>query len=67
VSNIVEIEAAIEKLPSQQVEQLARWLEEHRQRRKAPAPIDRWLRRARGAARPGTTTAEVMNRTRGEE
>ena len=28
--------------------------------------VDRWLATARGAARPGVTTDEVMNLTRGE-
>jgi hypothetical protein len=67
MSNIAEIEAAIENLPDPQVDQLARWLEEFRRRRATPPAVDRWLERARGTALPGTTTKDVMAQTRGEE
>ncbi|MFN0051776.1 MAG: hypothetical protein ACKV0T_06275 [Planctomycetales bacterium] len=67
MSTIAEIEAAIEHLPPEQVEELAIWLETHRARRAAPSPADTWLTRARGAARAGVTTAEVMALTRGDE
>ncbi len=67
MNNITEIEAAIEKLPEAQVEQLARWLETLRLRRMTPPPVETWLQRARGAAVSGATTDEVMNLTRGEE
>lgn len=67
MSNIAEIEAAIEKLPVPQVDQLARWLEDFRQRRPTPPPVESWLARARGAAIPGVKTQDVMNLTRGEE
>jgi hypothetical protein len=67
MSTIAEIEAAIEHLPASQVEELANWLEAHRARRAAPLPADAWLTRARGAARRGVTTAEVMALTRGDE
>jgi predicted aspartyl protease len=33
----------------------------------APLPVETWLKQARGAARPGVTTAEVMALTRGED
>ena len=67
MSTITEIESAIEQLPARQVAELAAWLAEHRARL-FPAPsADDWLKRARGAARPGVTTAEVMSLTRGEE
>jgi len=67
VSTISEIEAAIEKLPVRQVDQLADWLREFRQRR-APAPsLESWLGKAKGAAIPGTRTQEVMKLSRGEE
>jgi len=33
----------------------------------APLPAETWLKQARGAARPGVTTAEVMALTRGNE
>ena len=64
---VAEIEAAIENLPAQQVEELAIWLEEYRARRAEPLPAEAWLKQARGAARPGVTTAEVMALTRGDE
>ncbi len=65
--SIVEIENAIEKLPAQQMEQLADWLEALRARRATPPLVEAWLQRARGAAVAGTTTANVMALTRGEE
>jgi hypothetical protein len=67
MSSIIEIEAAIEKLPEPEVEQLANWLAAHRQRREAAPPVEGWLQRARGAATPGVTTKNVMTLTRGEE
>ena len=67
MSNIAEIEAAIEKLPEPQVAQLAHWLEKLRQRRTASPPVENWLKHARGAARPDAKTQEVLNLTRGEE
>jgi cytochrome c553 len=67
MSNITEIEAAIEKLPDPQVEQLAHWLETLRQRRAKRPPVESWLQRARGAAIPGARTKDVMALTRGEE
>ena len=66
MSNIAEIEAAIESLPDLQVEQLARWLERFRQRRGANPPVESWLKHARGAALPGTKTDDVIALTRGE-
>jgi hypothetical protein len=67
MSTIAEIEAAIEKLPSPQVEELAHWLDMLRQRRATPPACDDWFKRARGAAREGVTTAAVMAMTRGEQ
>lgn len=67
MSSIAEIEQAIEKLPDQQVEQLANWLEALRVKRATPSPVEDWLGNARGAARPTATTAEVMSLTRGAE
>jgi hypothetical protein len=66
MSTIGEIEAAIEKLPDPQVNELAAWLEELRGRRTVPAPVEAWLSRARGGARPGATTTDVLALTRGE-
>jgi len=67
MSSIAEIESAIEKLPAPEVDKLAGWLEKLRVRRATPPPVESWLQRARGAARPGTTTANVMAITRGVE
>jgi len=67
MSSIVEIEKAIEKLPGPQVDELAGWLEMFRVKRAKALPVENWLERARGAARPGETTAKVMALTRGEE
>lgn len=67
MSNIKEIEAAIENLPAQQVDELADWLETLRVRRATPPPVESWLERARGAALPGVTTTNVMALTRDEE
>ena len=67
MSSIAEIENAIEKLPAPLVDELAGWLETLRLRRATPPPVENWLKRARGAALPGETTAKVMALTRGEE
>jgi hypothetical protein len=67
MGSIAEIEAAIEKLPAQQVDELAGWIEMLRARRATPPLVDTWLDRARGAAVAGVTTALVMTLTRGEE
>ena len=67
MSTIAQIKAAIENLPSPQVDQLAHWLETLRQRRAMPLTVGRWLQRARGAAIPGVKTTDVMALTRGEE
>lgn len=67
MSTITEIEAAIEHLPEPQVAELAAWLEKRRAWRATPPAVDTWLARARGAARAGVTTDQVMSSTRGEE
>jgi hypothetical protein len=67
MNTIVEIEAAIEKLPRPQVDELAAWLEKLRESNASSPPIENWLARARGVARSGVTTADVMLQTRGEE
>jgi hypothetical protein len=67
MSTISEIEKAIERLPEPQVAELAAWLEQLRTRRAAQTPCDTWLESARGAARPGVTTQDVLSLTRGEE
>jgi hypothetical protein len=67
MSSILEIEAAIEKLPEPQVDQLADWLAARRQRRQTMSPVESWLQQARGAAVPGVTTENVLTATRGEE
>jgi hypothetical protein len=63
----MEIEAAIEKLPPPQMDELAAWLEARRVRRDTPASVESWLERARGTALAGVTTTNVLALTRGEE
>jgi hypothetical protein len=67
MSTIAEIETAIERLPTPQVDELAAWLEAHRARRAASLAAEAWLKRARGAALPDVTTADVMALTRGND
>lgn len=67
MSTVDEIETAIERLPTPQVDELAAWLEAHRARRTALLAAEAWLKQARGVALPGVTTAGVMALTRGEE
>ena len=67
MSTIAEIESAIEKLPASQVEELAIWLEALRAKQRTQPSVDAWLERARGAAQPGITTAELMKLRRGDE
>ena len=67
MSTIAEIETAIERLPAPQVDELAVWLEAHRAQRAAALAAEAWLNRARGAAIPDVTTADLMALTRGEE
>jgi len=64
MSTVTEIEAAIETLPEQQVDELAAWLEKFRALHPAPPVAESWLSRAVGAAKPGVTTADVMALTR---
>ena len=67
MSTLTEIEAAIERLPTSQMDELALWLEMLRARRATPPQVENWLARARGAAVPGVTTANVLSLTRDEE
>jgi hypothetical protein len=63
IGSIAEIEAAIEKLLRPQVDELAEWLEQLRVGRATPTALKSWLARARGAAGPWITTADVMSLT----
>jgi len=67
MSSVAEIEAAIEKLPVPQVDQLASWLADFCRQRTSPPSVESWLQRARGAAINGVETQEIMRFTRGEE
>ena len=67
MSNIAAIEEAIRKLSADELEQLSRWLEQHRAGAGTRPPVDAWLTVARGRAKPGITTAAVMAETRGEQ
>jgi hypothetical protein len=67
VSSVAEIDAAIEKLPVPDVDQLAHWFQGFLQRR-VPAPaLENRLRNAKGAPISGTRTQELMKLTCGEE
>ena len=66
MSNRAEIERAIEQLPDAEVEQLRIWLGQRLAERRVRPAADDWLKRARGAARPGVTTDSIMAMTRGE-
>ena len=67
MSSVAEIEAAIEKLPARQVNQLATWFESFRQRRPNDAVVQNWLNRSRGKAKPGSETLQIQRLTRSEE
>jgi hypothetical protein len=67
MNTVAEIETAIERLSGPQVAELAAWLEQFRLRRAMQPPAAAWLERARGTARPGVTTEDLMVFTRGEE
>ena len=67
MSTITEIEAAIRKLPQAQVAKLAAWIEDYRTGSEAPASVELWLKKARGAAMANVTTDGIMALTRGEE
>lgn len=67
MKTIEEIEDAIEKLPAQQVEELANWLESFQSKRVTAPYVDSWLQRACGGAIPGVNTANILAITRGEE
>ena len=67
MSTVAEIEAAIERLPSAEVEEVAAWLESLRGRRAARTTVNEWLSRATGVAKPGVTTDDILKMTRGEE
>lgn len=67
MSTIAEIESAIERLPEKDFEALAVWLEARIKRGVTKPVADVWLNQARGAARPGLSTADVMALTRGDE
>jgi len=60
MTTIAEIEKAIEHLPLIQVEELARWLDSYRSRRCSPTNAESWLSQARGVARAGVSTEELM-------
>ena len=67
MSSVAEIEAAIEKLPVPQVDQLAHWLEGFLQRRVSTPALENWFLDAQGEAVPDAQTQAIMNLTRGEE
>ncbi len=66
MSSVAEIEAAIEKLPVPQVDQLAHWVEGFIQRRVSTPDLENWLLNAKGAAVPDAQTQAIMSLTRGQ-
>ncbi len=66
MSNVVEIEAAIERLPLPQKREIADWLAERLGSVNGGPPVEAWLQKARGAATQKVTTDEIMALTRGE-
>lgn len=64
MTTVTEIEAAIERLPSEKVEELAVWLQSFLARRASSSGVDEWLNRARGTAIVGVTTDEILALTR---
>jgi len=48
-------------------DELAEWLGAFRQRQATLQPADAWLEQARGPARSGVSTAEIMQLTRGDD
>ena len=67
MTTLSEIESATEKLSASQVDELATWLESLRARQVQRLPADRWLEKARRAARPGVSTVEIVSMTRDAE
>lgn len=66
VSTLAEIERAIEALPAPEVDALAAWLANRRQKAAVVLPVDKWLERACGASTTGVTTHDVLALTRDE-
>ena len=64
MSNVVEIEAAIEQLPLPQKREIADWLAEQLGGTNGRPPVENWLQKARGAATQKVTTDEIMALTR---
>jgi hypothetical protein len=67
MSNLAEIEAAIERLPEPQIEELSKWLDRRLAAKSDLSALEEWLKQARGAAAPGVTTDALMQATRGEQ
>lgn len=66
MKNIQEIKGEIEKLPANQVQELADWLDALRQKPVPRVSFEDWLERTRGLAIPGVRTDDIMWMTRGE-
>ena len=73
MSTLAEIEAAIEKLPPKQWQEIRRWMESCALqgsvavRAAELAEFDRWLATSTGLAKGRLTTDERMRETRGED
>ena len=70
VSNLAEIEIAVEKLPPSQQDALYAFLTERIKSRSTmpdrQTAFATWIKTARGVGLPGVTTEAVMVQTRGE-
>jgi len=72
MSTVLEIERAIEKLPSEQQAELRRWMDTHLPKTAPSSPsdatdVDAWLTKTTGLAKGVLTTDERMQETRGED
>ena len=73
MSTLAEIEAAIEKLPPEQWQEIRRWMESRAPKEGVDfrtaelAEFDRWLAASTGIAKGRLTTDERIRETRGED
>jgi hypothetical protein len=67
MSNLAEIEAAIERLAEPQIEELSKWLDRRLAAKSDLSTLEAWLQQARGAAAPGVTTDALLEATRGNQ
>ncbi len=66
MSSRIEIQEAIEQLPQGELLAIADWIDKKVHAERHGSLPQAWLNSARGAAKPGVSTAEIMSLTRGE-